>query len=350
MRTYVFGAGASVSAGYPLASQLLNRLAERCRDKASSVDPRGEIQNRILQIRETFGTLEDFEQILGKLESLGTQRVPGSGRTSYRQAIVDLVQDGIGEFLEGRDETVPSDGFYPQYLRSDLVGAFRDYFYEVESTRTTPTGYEYFARSCANSQVGLVTFNYDIALERALAGAGRWDIGTGYGFTFRDDRPRSPLVVHKLHGSTNWFKRAFSNDPCPIIFGPDLALLGFENVRTSLGLGERTAVDEPATFILPDPNKKFYWDQFWRPLWHLAAQELERSSEVFVIGYSLPFSDKQARDLLFEHINRSASIAVYSLGASERIAEEFRAGGFARVRAYPSISFEELVKQDSGSR
>src|ERR1700686_5265174 len=72
MTGYVLGAGASFSAGYPLASNLLDGLSawlDRCDPSVHWVPW---ARNRIVQVRETFGSLEDFEGILGKLDEYGT--------------------------------------------------------------------------------------------------------------------------------------------------------------------------------------------------------------------------------------------------------------------------------------
>lgn len=93
MRTYIFGAGESVSAGYPLASQLLYALSEWLDRCDPSVHWVPWARNRILQLRETFGTLDDFEGILGKLEECVQQRVWPTGPTTYRQDPKDIVHD-----------------------------------------------------------------------------------------------------------------------------------------------------------------------------------------------------------------------------------------------------------------
>jgi hypothetical protein len=51
------------------------------------------VRNRIVQVRETFGSLNDFEGILGKLEEYGQQRLKPAGRTTYSQDIRDIFHD-----------------------------------------------------------------------------------------------------------------------------------------------------------------------------------------------------------------------------------------------------------------
>jgi hypothetical protein len=55
MKAYVFGAGASVDAGYPLASQLLHGLSNWLNHCASSTHWVPWALNRIVQVQETFG-------------------------------------------------------------------------------------------------------------------------------------------------------------------------------------------------------------------------------------------------------------------------------------------------------
>ena len=47
--------------------------------------------------------------------------------------------------------------------------------------------------------------------------------------------------------------------------------------------------------FLPDPKKKFYWEQFWEPLWNAASECLHEAGEVFIHGYSMPTADVRAR-------------------------------------------------------
>ncbi|MBS1855843.1 MAG: SIR2 family protein, partial [Acidobacteria bacterium] len=348
MRAYIFGAGASVSAGYPLASQLLHGLSawlDRC---DTSVHWVPWARNRIVQVRETFGSLDDFEGILGKLEEFGQRRVSPPGPTTYRQDLKDILHD-YTEGLRGVGDA-DTGGFYPQYLRSDLILALREFFYQTEQLRTEPNAYESFAvrKACPHSSV--ITFNYDIALERALAKAGKWDIGDGYGFQFLPDRLPSGVTVYKLHGSVNWFKEPINNTPPPVIFTRDLELLGYKDLVDRKVGGDGMGVEESGTLILPDPRKRFYWAPFWEPLWNGAAERLRAANEVLIHGYSMPTTDIRARQLLFENIPKSAAISIHCRSASERIVAEFRSRGFEDLRPFQSVDFEAWAVSDPSWR
>jgi hypothetical protein len=171
MKACIFGAGASIQAGYPLASCLLHSLSDWLDTNpggaaSARYEPRwsglGSIrtpverpqldtnpggaasafwvercQNRILQIRETFGSLDSLENVLAKLEQCGTQRVVPTSLTTYAQDCFDIAHD-TSEYLMGRALLDDSPrGFYPQYMRSDLVPAFREMFPAFTAQRRT---------------------------------------------------------------------------------------------------------------------------------------------------------------------------------------------------------------------
>jgi hypothetical protein len=279
MIAYILGAGASKHADYPLASKLLQGFA----DWLDHYDVReqwlGQCRNRIVQVRETFGSLDDFESILGQLEEYGYQRVKPTSATTYRQNLVDIFHDA-----NCGDSNKPARGFYPQYLRSELIQALREFFYQTEQKRSEPTAYETFAAQRIERDSTVITFNYDVALERALIKAGKWDVGTGYGFTAFRDRAASFTTIYKLHGSVNWFQAPMQQDPPPMMFTRDLKLLGYDDLADPRIGPNGVAVNNMGTLILPDPLKDFFWEAFWLPLWNVAAERLRWASEVFIHG------------------------------------------------------------------
>jgi hypothetical protein len=273
MIAYIFGAGASVHANYPLASRLLPALANWLDGQDSEQPAVAEWRTRIEQLRHTFGSLDDFEKILGELDKCGTDRVQTQTETAYAQCMVDLLEDATRSLSRIGQRASRSDGeprgFYPQYLRDQLVSAVREFFRDVELRRTAQIAYDRFANDHASIHDILITFNYDVALERALKSVDKWDIGSGYGFSLFTDRTASPTNVLKLHGSVNWFQHPMQQAGPPLIFPRDLALLGYhdlQDVRVNEG---GCSVANTGTLILPDPAKRFYWEQLWLPLWAL---------------------------------------------------------------------------------
>ena len=348
MTAYVLGAGASVHAGYPLASRLLQTLSDWLDRQSQSEQWVRGCRNRIVQVRETLGSLDDFEGILGKLDIYGQRRVIPTGPTTYAQDTKDIIQDCM-ERLQGAPSPTPAEGFYPQYLRSDLILALREFFYDTEQNRVGSTAYDDFAGRL-NSDSVIITLNYDVALERALAKALMWDVGTGYGYPAFPGRTASRTALYKLHGSVNWFQAPMQEDPPPIMFSRDLKLLGYDDLTDPrLGKGN-VGVNNSGTLILPDPRKQFFWERFWLPLWNAAALRLREAHEVFIHGYSMPEADLKARELLFDNINHDAIVHVHCRSTSDKIADEFRNRHFVNVNSFPLIGFETWVASLSASR
>jgi hypothetical protein len=345
MKAYVFGAGASLTAGYPLASKMLYGLSDWLDVQDASVPWVFWARNRIVQVRETFGSLDDFEGILGKLEKFGFERVKPRGPVTYRQDHKDIFHDCTKQMQGENCDPATTEGFYPQYLRSDLIGAYREFFYITEERRVGANAYDNFAGHRLAPDSTIITLNYDVALERALKNDGKWDIGDGYGFAAFPNRDPSPTKVYKLHGSVNWFQTPLQNEPPPLMFPRDLTILGYDNLRDPRLGGGSVGVNNSGTFILPDPEKQFYWERFWVPLWTGAAEKLREVDELFIHGYSMPAADGRARELLFENINKAATVNVHARSTSDRIANEFRSRGFKNVTAFPRVGFEDWASR-----
>ena len=167
MRVFVLGAGASRHAGYPLAAALGNRLAAWINTLSSE----HAYQYYLAQVVDLYGSLDNFESILADLMTCP----PGSRAVSL--------------------------GARRPLLLDNLQEAVREYFDFIRST-PAPLYDELSSHLLSGDKV--ITFNYDLAIERALHSAGLWNIKSGYGFPIADGCQRSPVEVLKLHGSTNW--------------------------------------------------------------------------------------------------------------------------------------------------
>ena len=333
MIAYVFGAGASAHANDPVARNLLQELSIWLEGQNTQAPRIEDFRNRFVQLRALFCSLDDFEEILQRLATYGNQRV--EIKSDAPQAGRGVIEDVV------RGETNDQSNFFYQHsLRGDLVSAVREFFYDLESHRAADAAYDCFAQQRVSEDDTLITFNYDVSLESALKRAGRWDIGSGYGFTMFADRPRSSLTLFKLHGSVNWFQAPMQNALPPLMFSRDLELLGYQDVRDSRIRDDVIGVNETGTLILPDTDKQFYWEHLWQPLWESAAARLRGVEELFVHGYSMPPADARARRLLFDNVNPGTPIHIFCRGASEGIASEFRQAGFSDVRPNSEVRFE----------
>jgi len=213
----------------------------------------------------------------------------------------------------------------------------------------------------------VITFNYDMAIERALRASGLWSVGSGYGFTIESDEPNTSVEVLKLHGSTNWRALLFEGKKRgggivhgnslgyrPVLFyRADLEYLHYETFVDPQCRGLTSAATLPA-IILPALPKRFYfettfgteWDGFWADLWKQASRATEAADELTIIGYSLPVADEAARGLLLNRRNASVKLSICCGETTPSIANEFRVRGFTNISTSPAtfaeyLSFEE---------
>jgi hypothetical protein len=326
MRVFVLGAGASVHAGYPLAAEMGRSLAAWIGGLPSD----NRYCARLAQIVDLYGTLDDFEMILADLMTCP----PGS----------------------------PAESLGP-YLLGDLKEAIRDQF---DTIRSAPAPlYDGLARVLRPGD-RIITFNYDLAIERAVRAAGLWEIGDGYGFPIESNGAPSPVEVLKLHGSTNWRGLLFGGrthsshnvwnslgDRPVLFFRPDLEYLGCPDFVDPRCLGLDTAASLPS-MIMPALPKQFYfettfgqeWKRFWDYLWDRAERAIAKADELVVIGYSLPDADQRARAMLLNSLNKSVRLSICCGDATLRLGQEFLKHGFTGITNVGS-TFKDFLTNES---
>jgi hypothetical protein len=316
MRVFVLGAGASVHAGYPLAADMGKCLAAWTKTLPSDHQYRDSLN----QIVDTYGALDDFESILADLMTYAS----GS-----RAALLGAMRP---------------------YLLSDVKEAIRDHF---DAIRSAPAVLYHSLAGRVRPGDVVITFNYDLGVERALRCAELWDIKTGYGFPVATADKPSLVDVLKLHGSTNWRALLFGGrtgffagggnslgDRPVLFFRPDLAYLGYPDFIDPQCMGLDTAVSLPA-MIMPALPKDFHfatrhgqeWKGFWDYLWNRAAGAISNADHIVVIGYSLPSADERARELLLGTSNKSVHLTICCGNATARLEQEFRDHGFSAIES-----------------
>jgi hypothetical protein len=322
MKVYILGAGASVHAGYPFATGLGTGLA-------SWIENRLPLEHRyrlrLDQVTRAYGTLANFEGVLADLMMC----LPGSPAAG-----------------------LPS-GVRP-YLLSDLQEAMREYF---DTIRTAPAPlYEQLAQGLRKGDL-VVTFNYDLGIERELRTVGLWDIRSGYGFPINGAEETSPVEVLKLHGSTNWRALLFGGatgfgfasnslgDRPVLFFRPDLDYLGYQNFSDPRCAHVDTAATVPA-MIMPALPKQFYfattfgreWEGFWNHLWQRAEQSLQEAEELVIIGYSMPAADERACALLLG-TSKVIRLTICCANATKGLEQKFRDHGFNNIQHLTDPTF-----------
>lgn len=141
----------------------------------------------------------------------------------------------------------------------------------------------------------LITFNYDLIVEKALYERGIWKPKDGYGITFKEfhgiaalHKSKSEVHVYKLHGSLNWkedvglqFFYDGNNEPIfPGYLLEDSTSPQYQEKKTGL-------------WIMPSFIKQFLIPELL-DIWQNAFSAIKEAEEIIVIGYSLPKEDSAA--------------------------------------------------------
>ena len=144
----------------------------------------------------------------------------------------------------------------------------------------------------------VLTFNYDCVLEHLLWQEKLWTPNGGYGTSPNLNEAAdsgspirlSPVAVLKLHGSLNFGMEPHNSD---VYLKPRIDNELFPEIHTVRG-----AYPPNPTLTLPTFAKIFGENRTMIYLWHEAAEILKKTTQLFIIGYSMPRSDTQARFLL----------------------------------------------------
>jgi len=334
MKTYVLGAGASLHAGYPLASNMGTELFAWLEKRANS-----RIRDAAVWFQAEFGPVGNIEDLFSQI-----------------QTVLDDFRNGTREQKAFRVVTANE--------RPHLVEGLRGWFSEIRNAPAT--AYRQFARQVIQPGDCIITFNYDVSLDRELRRAQKWDVGDGYGFRIERLPANSTTTLLKLHGSTNWMalllggKTGFFQvqggvfGERPVIAPDELDFLGY-CALTDPALTHPSGYVPP--MILPTRCKQFFfdttfgseWEDFWNGLWAQAEKSLMHSEEVCILGYSLAPADERASGLLFSAPTHSARIEISSGSDTGRIAEQFRGAGYRDVSEAKDTYFEDWVQAKSAA-
>lgn len=296
MTVFVLGAGASRHAGYPFANSMGQELLSWMKAADSGVLGYPAAAE---SLEEVFGAPANFEDLLTSIQSLIRDYEGGTPEQRATRAVV-------------------------AQARCTLVQALREWFAEIREHSSDV--YAEFARDILQPGDTVLTFNYDVMLDRELKRTGKWSVGDGYGFMIEGFPGNSSVKELKLHGSTNWLavmfagKTGFFQVGGGEVFGtrpvipknelefleyPDLIDPQFPNASAPLPV-----------LIMPARSKEFFfqtnlgveWNAFWDSIWEQAVEALEQAEKIVICGYGLLPVDQHACDLLFEAPNRTQKL------------------------------------------
>jgi hypothetical protein len=339
MTTYVLGAGASHDVGYPLARGMASELLQWMKRPTHDPDSYAARYPATARFLEELAPIDNVEDFATSIQKLIDKYEGGTREQRARRA---LIANEYGVFKT----------------------AVRAWFAEIQrDVAVTSSAYRDFAVNIVVPGDCIVTFNYDVSLDRELKLAEKFEVGTGYGFPIEGLPKKSDTKILKLHGSTSWLALLFGGMTSggasfqpgstlgarPVIPRNELSFLGYvDAVDPAFGNGGAAL----PVMIFPSKSKDFYFAvstgveyvEFWNRLWLQAKVALESATRVVICGYSLSPVDKRARNLLLTAPKKDVEIVVSS-GADDtkRIVKEYREAGYARAVAAENVLFHEWV-------
>lgn len=295
-----FGAGASKALGYPLTKDLLPAVVERF--KAGRLFPDDETKRKKLQV------------VLNAL-------IPGL-ESGALPSFVDLLS--LVDYCIANNITVfPRGGLFDlRQSRSVLESAL---LVVLEKFRPSQDMLgEFSKRISSSNRLGIITTNYDLVCEMAIAQALHQDTPIDLGFEWRDPdngnlkaRPTEPRVsLIKLHGSANWLR-------CPsceqiYVSQGSVAILDSDTEENRYGSATECHCGyKPLRRLIVSPSIiRYLGEAQLRQLQLAAIHLLHQARRLFIVGYSLPTEDVTIRSIFIRGMQgatKGVKVFVYQI-------------------------------------
>jgi hypothetical protein len=186
------------------------------------------------------------------------------------------------------------------------------------------------AASRRSTHLSIVTFNHDLILENVIAASGslrgRWCLKHGYGvfgrgktYTLSDDadgfpnpancRHTNPVLLHKLHGSLNWYLLAEKDEDRAVLRGEPTADARIRITRRRQIPQRLRWSGRPVRPVVVPPvyAKQPFLEGLMGPVWREARDNLTMADRVVFLGYSLPPADIEAEKLFQRALRHNES-------------------------------------------
>jgi len=327
----LLGAGASRSAGYPTANDLMHEL-----EVYSNGTPEIGISNdwstwTAFRDSQSSGSLVEI-LLQGSDPSISTNpEIVLSALDLFDAAQTDSLTRGTISAIKS-DQNSQAEKIHNLYALVDneamkaarsarlaLLKCLEGFLIEKSYDEFHhPEKCDYLREFFSDLRFGdtVITFNWDATAERTLGEMGLWNPTTGYGFdksltrhetetsdTVNKELLPSPVRVLKLHGSVGW-KRQWLGDGqvyldnwrllkhLPVSLPSEANPVIFADSEFD-PVGYDDSVIVAPTFLKAVPAGKDM-----QRVWFLAQKALAGATRIRVRGYSLPPSDAAARVLL----------------------------------------------------
>ena len=279
---YVLGAGFSRDAGCPTVSEFISN-------------------NVIVKLKRKLDRQE--KKRLENLQSYWNYRINEGYCESNIESVFNHVSAAKYLFMESMTES-DTDSY-------DAVNIFDDLRWFILKTlkettkKKIPKEYYDFVKEVLQPQDVIISFNYDLILERVLMDS---KIPFDYGIS---EPQKGDRLVLKLHGSANWIicKNCGHTYPTDDYSGLDAILKKIKCHNC------KTKKLEP--ILIPPTLYKDYQDpeqgDIIRELWSRANESLYTADNVVFIGFSMSQTDAYAQELFKLSSNMNSTVDRYTV-------------------------------------
>ncbi len=277
---YVLGAGFSKQAGCPTVPEFISK-------------------NVILRLKKRLSKHE--KQKLTSLQSYWNYRITEGYCESNIESIFNHVSAAKYLSMESMTESDTSN-YDAQNIYDDLQWFILKTL-KIYTKKKIPKGYYRFVKEILQSQDTVITFNYDLVLEKVFN-----DLKIPFDYGISEPQKGDRLIL-KLHGSANWVycKNCGHSYPTREYSGLD-ALLGKIKCHNC-----KAKKIEP--ILIPPTLYKDYQDQerggLIRWIWSKANEELYTAENVVFIGFSMAQTDAYVQELFKLSSNMNPTLQTY---------------------------------------
>jgi len=324
-RVFVIGAGVSTSCGIPVARDILRYSIQDLRKR--NADAAKSVHSLLRYLYPAFdkdlGNYPNIEEFLNFIEVA----------KDFNEGFVESAVWSVDELRK---------------VKIITLKAVTDYIWSLMGDATKQRTVNDFVRNNITTGDTIITFNWDLTLERALE-----DYPGDPGFQYRYSREKpDELVLLKPHGSIDWFeRRKVEGTKCAKdVEHHDKKLCYYPK----FDLGKYRELQEVAPVIVPPVFSKDFKYDFLHKVWGDVLRSISDATEVHILGYSLPKEDQFAKFVFRRAIRNNLSAAgdkkkknpkVFVVNPDEAVEQTFYklAGKALRQFSFYQARFEDIA-------